>query len=68
MTQAFGTFAALTGTVDQAALHGLLRQLYSLGVPLISVNCLAQVVPGTALRMSCAGPDRLAAKRSPGDL
>jgi len=27
----------LTGTVDQAALHGLLRRLYSLGLPLISV-------------------------------
>jgi hypothetical protein len=30
----------LTGTVDQAALHGLLRRLYSLGIPLISVNCV----------------------------
>jgi hypothetical protein len=27
----------LTGTVDQAALQGLLRWLYSLGLPLISV-------------------------------
>ena len=27
----------LTGKVDQAALQGLLRQLYSLGLPLISV-------------------------------
>jgi len=27
----------LIGTVDQAALQGLLRRLYSLGVPLISV-------------------------------
>jgi hypothetical protein len=27
----------LTGKVDQAALHGLLRRLYSLGLPLISV-------------------------------
>ena len=27
----------LTGTVDQAALHGLLRLLYSMGLPLISV-------------------------------
>ena len=26
----------LTGTVDQAALQGLLRRLYSLGLPLIS--------------------------------
>ena len=31
---------ALTGTFDQAALIGLLRQLYSLGHPLISVNCI----------------------------
>ena len=30
----------LTGTLDQAALQGLLRRLYSLGLPLISVNCL----------------------------
>jgi hypothetical protein len=28
----------LTGTADQAALHGLLRRLYSLGLSLISVN------------------------------
>jgi len=30
----------LTCIVDQAALHGLLRQLYSLGLPLISVICI----------------------------
>ena len=30
----------LTGVIDQAALHGLLRRLYSLGLPLISVNCI----------------------------
>ncbi len=30
----------LTGNVDQAALQGLLRRLYSLGLPLISVNCV----------------------------
>ena len=31
----------LTGVVaDQAALQGLLRRLYSLGLPLISVNCI----------------------------
>jgi 8-oxo-dGTP diphosphatase len=30
----------LTGAVDQAALQDLLRRLYSLGIPLISVNCV----------------------------
>jgi len=30
----------LTGTLDQAVLLGLLRRLYSLGLPLISVICL----------------------------
>jgi hypothetical protein len=30
----------LTGTVDQAALHSLLRRIYSLGLPLISVICV----------------------------
>jgi hypothetical protein len=29
----------LTGTVDQAALQSVLRQPYSLGLPLISVIC-----------------------------
>ena len=34
---------ALTGTVaDQAALQGLLRRLYSLGLPLLSVVCIEQ--------------------------
>ena len=31
----------LTGSLDQAALQGLLRRLYSMGLPLISVNCVA---------------------------
>ena len=30
----------LTGSLDQAALQGLLRNLYSLGLPLISVLCI----------------------------
>jgi hypothetical protein len=30
----------LTSTVDQAALQSLLRRLYSLGIPLISVLCI----------------------------
>ena len=34
------SISTLTGTLDQAALQGLLRRLYSLGLPLISVICL----------------------------
>jgi hypothetical protein len=30
----------LTGALDQAALHGVIRWLYDLGLPLISVICL----------------------------
>lgn len=30
----------LTGKLDQSALHGLLRRLYALGIPLISVICV----------------------------
>ena len=30
----------LTAPLDQAGLHGLLRRLYALGVPLISVICI----------------------------
>jgi hypothetical protein len=30
----------LTGILDQAGLHGLLRQLYALGLPLISAICV----------------------------
>ena len=33
------TTTTLTGTFDQAGLIGLLRQLYSMGFPLISINC-----------------------------
>lgn len=32
----------LTGTVDQAALHSLLRGLYALGLPLLSVNRMSE--------------------------
>jgi hypothetical protein len=32
--------STLTGTFDQAALQGLLRSLYSLGLPLMSVLCV----------------------------
>lgn len=34
----------LNSVVDQAALHGLLRRLYSLGVPLISVNLVENAI------------------------
>jgi hypothetical protein len=30
----------LTGALDQAALQGLLRRLCSLGMPIISANCV----------------------------
>jgi hypothetical protein len=30
----------LTGDLDQAALQGLMRRLYSIGLPLISVICV----------------------------
>jgi hypothetical protein len=33
----------ITCTVDQAALHGLLHRLYSLGLPLISVNYVSGI-------------------------
>ena len=36
----------LTGALDQAALHGLLRRLYSLALPLISVNCMEFLLEG----------------------
>jgi hypothetical protein len=35
-------FTTLTGCLDQAALQGLLRRLYSLGLPLVSVVCLEE--------------------------
>ena len=34
----------LTGSLDQAALQGLLRRLYSLGLPLISAICVEYVM------------------------
>ena len=32
--------STLTGQMDQAALHGLLRRLYGLGLPIISAICV----------------------------
>ena len=32
-------FTTIIGKMDQAALHGLLRRLYSLGLPIITVRC-----------------------------
>ena len=46
----------LTGSLDQAALHGLLRRLYSLGLPLLSVTCLASgLEPGGRFCRVAAG-------------
>lgn len=36
--------------VDQAALHGLLRKLRDLGVPLLSINPARSDLPGTSSR------------------
>jgi hypothetical protein len=36
---------SLVGKIDQAALQGLLRSLYSMGLPLISVKC-TDYLPG----------------------
>ena len=36
----------LTGRLDQAALQGLLRRLYSVGLPLLSVICVEYVSKG----------------------
>ena len=36
-------FTKLTGIIiDQAALHGVIRKLYDLGMPLLSVICIDQ--------------------------
>jgi hypothetical protein len=34
------SITVLTGALDQAALHSVLRRLYALGLPLISVICV----------------------------
>ena len=34
------SITTITGTIDQAALQSVLRRLYSLGLPLISVNAV----------------------------
>ena len=36
------SISVLTAVLDQAALHGLLRQLYARGLPLISVNLVVE--------------------------
>lgn len=42
----------LTGVLDQAALQGLLRHLYALGLPLISAVCVASA-PADGTDTSC---------------
>lgn len=34
------SITTLTTTVDQAALHGILQHIYSMGLPLLSVICV----------------------------
>lgn len=34
--------SSLTGVLDQAALHGVLRRLYAIGLPLIEVNLVVE--------------------------
>jgi len=41
-----GTTIVEGAVADQAALHGLLRKLHDLGLPLLSVNRLRPNVPG----------------------
>jgi hypothetical protein len=59
----------LTGVVaDQAALQGLLRRLYSLGLPLISVNCVEPdltetIQPPPIGKMTTAREAPIAAKK-----
>ena len=39
--EAGGSITSLTGfVIDQASLHSLLRKLYDLGMPLLSVSCI----------------------------
>jgi hypothetical protein len=38
-----GPVTTMIGELDQAALHGLLRRLYSMGLPLISVQWVEEV-------------------------
>jgi hypothetical protein len=45
-TDEISPITALSGSLDQAALLGLLRQLNSLGVPLISVICIETSAEG----------------------
>ena len=47
LTRAGDGTTRLTGFVDQAALHGVLRKVADLGVPLISVTPVATVRPAT---------------------
>ena len=39
-TKVGAPITTLSIIVDQAGLHGLLKYIYSLGLPLISVNCI----------------------------
>jgi len=50
------SITTLTGTLDQAALQGLLRRLYSLGLPLISAICVEAGVNTTTTKRENENP------------
>jgi hypothetical protein len=50
----------LCGRFDQAALQGVLRRLYSLGLPLISVHCVKSGQETTAHNQTLANDRALA--------
>jgi hypothetical protein len=57
ITQEANGDTLLTGSVDQAALHGLLRKVRDLGLPLLAVNLVADDCAGSqdVTNRTCAG-------------
>ena len=48
-TEAGLPVSTITGTFDQAALHGILSRLYSFGFPLLSVNLVVGITANNTL-------------------